>query len=197
MVGGTGSGFRASEAELFRGARAFLVRGGASRRAADTIFALWQTLGADPQWVDASDHDRTMAWCSHLPQLVSNALAGALEVEGFEVDSLGPGGKDMVRLAASNPLMWRDLFQSSGPEVAPALRSVARALESIADLLEAGDADAVASFMDRTRLWKRQGSLSPLAPPPDSVGVVNPQPAAPAVDRRRGSESRSRPGSEA
>lgn len=178
MVGAAASSFRASDAELYDGAPVYLVRGGASERAAGVVHALWQSIGAVPEWVDAAEHDHAMAWCSQLPQLVSNALAGALEVEGFDMDDLGPGGSDMVRLAGSHPLMWRDIFQSSGDELAPALRSVSRALASIAELLEGGDADAVAKFMDRTRLWMRQGSLSPLAPPPDSVGVVDPQPVS-------------------
>lgn len=180
MTGGTGSGFRASTPGLYRASDVYLVQGSASEAVAEQVQEFWQSLEANPLWIQAAEHDHRMAWCSHLPQLVSNALAGALEVEGFEVDALGPGGRDMVRLTGSSPLMWRDILDASGPEVVPALRSVARALNTIAELLEAGDAHGVAAFMDRTRLWMRQGALSPLAPPPDSVGVVDPRPPAPS-----------------
>ena len=60
---------------------------------------------------DPWDHDRQMAWVSHLPQVASTALAHVLARAGFARDQLGAGGMDMTRLAASDPSMWGDLLR--------------------------------------------------------------------------------------
>jgi len=157
MVGSERSGFQGARRELYDGGRVWLVRGTAGARVAGRVEVFWRGVGADPAWIQAGDHDLGMAWCSHLPQLLSNALAGALDVAGFPPAALGPGGRDMVRLAGSSPAIWRELLEVSAPTVGPALRSVSRGVEVLAGLLEAGDLDGVIRFMERTRAWRGEG----------------------------------------
>ena len=80
--------------------------------------ALWSALGARPAWTTAAEHDRLMTRVSHVPQLVANALARTLAQAGVAHADLGPGGRDMTRLAGSSPELWRDLFRWSAPEAA-------------------------------------------------------------------------------
>jgi len=154
LCGSTGSGFRSGRADLYAGATVFLSCHEEAeeevRRRAET---LWRAVGGRPEWIEATEHDRRMAWVSHLPQLVANALAGALDAAGWKPDDLGPGGRDMTRLAASSPEVWKDLFATSAPTVGAGLTSVSRALGVLADLLARRDVDRVAEFMDRTRAW--------------------------------------------
>jgi prephenate dehydrogenase len=111
-----------------------------------------------PRWSEAEEHDRRMAWVSHLPQLVANALAGALDAAGYSRDELGPGGRDMTRLAGSNPEIWRDLLEASAPVTGTGLTSVSNALNILADLLARREVDRIAEFMARTRSWKEGGA---------------------------------------
>jgi prephenate dehydrogenase len=155
LCGGEGSGFGASRDDLFRGGRVFLCRDeGTSEGAAAGVEGFWQALGAGTEWVDAGEHDRRMAWVSHLPQLVANALAGALDAAGWSPDDLGPAGRDMTRLAGSSPAVWKDLFTTSAPLTGAGLTSVSRALNVLADLLARRDMDRIAEFMERTRDWR-------------------------------------------
>lgn len=154
MAGGEGSGFEASRPGLFRDAVVWLVRGDADSAAAEAVAALWSALDARPRWTEAERHDRRMVWVSHLPQVVANALASVLSEEEFASHELGPGGRDMTRLAASSPEMWQDLLAASGPELAPALRAVARELEEIARWVGDGDVESVTDLMGRTRRWR-------------------------------------------
>jgi prephenate dehydrogenase len=155
LCGGEGSGFGASRDGLFREARVFLCRGeGPSGEAAARVEPFWQALGARTEWIDAGEHDRRMAWVSHLPQLVANALAGALDAAGWHPDELGPGGRDMTRLAGSSPAVWKDLLTTSAPLTGAGLTSVSRALNVLADLLARRDMGRVAEFMERTREWR-------------------------------------------
>lgn len=149
MAGGEGSGFGHSAADLFAGATVWLTGTGAGAAAVE---ALWRAVGARPRWTTAPEHDRLMSWCSHLPQLASNALARVLEESGHAPSDLGTGGADMVRLAGSSPEMWLPLLSRS--EAGDALRELARAAEELADALGRRDLEAIEDLMTSTRAWR-------------------------------------------
>lgn len=156
ICGGEGSGFAAGSGQLFTGARVWLCAGEEvpeDRRV--RVQRFWEAVGGRPEWVEPGEHDRHMAWASHLPQLVANALAGALDAAGCERAELGPGGRDMTRLAGSNPEIWKDLLEASAPVTGTGLTSVANALNVLADLLARREIDRIAEFMERTRRWAR------------------------------------------
>ncbi len=157
MAGGEGSGFAASSDGLFQDAHVWLVRGEGATRAAGGVERLWRALGATPLWTDALEHDRRMTWVSHLPQLVANGLAATLAEAGYTPADLGPGGKDMTRLAASSPEMWRDLLEAAAPQLAGALEAAGVELARMAAALEAGDFAAITELMTRTKEWRGQG----------------------------------------
>lgn len=154
VAGTEGQGFEGGRDGLFQDARVWLVPGGASPALVARVEALWRMVGARPMRTDAATHDHAMVWCSQTPQLLANALAGALDMAEFTPAALGPGGRDMVRLSGSPPELWGEILAHSGPAAAGAIRSVARGLDALANLLEAGDIDGVVRFMDRTRTWK-------------------------------------------
>ncbi len=149
MAGGEGSGFGHSAADLFAGATVWLTGRGVGAAALEV---LWRAVGARPRWTTAPEHDRLMSWCSHLPQLVSNALARVLEESGHAPSDLGTGGADMVRLAGSSPEMWLPLLARS--EAGAALRDIARAARELADALDRRDLEAIEDWMRSTRAWR-------------------------------------------
>lgn len=141
LAGGTGSGFEAARPDLFRGASWALLPGAAAarRRVEDLV----RLLGAEPVEVEAARHDRIVARTSHLPQLLSTALASELagllddpEDRAALVALLGPGGRDFLRLAASPYPLWRDILASNGANVERALQSVAARAGLPPDALE-------------------------------------------------------------
>ena len=156
MCGSERSGYAAARADLFEGADVWLcpARGGAAAR---TPLAragrFWRTLGARPRTVAAEDHDRTMAWASHLPQLVANALAWSLEDAGVAREALGPGGRDMTRLAGSGAAMWLPLLEAAREGDVRALAAVEERIGSLRRMLEGGDQEALAGIMERGRRW--------------------------------------------
>lgn len=157
MVGGEGSGFGASRVGLYRGAPVWLAEDTGDDEAHATVRGMWQRLGATPRTVAASEHDHRMVWASHLPQLASTALARALDGAGVEPEDLGPGGRDMTRLAASSPTMWHDLIRHAAARDAAALRVVAGELQALVAALESGHFEEVVEAMEATRRWRRGG----------------------------------------
>jgi len=155
MCGSAESGYGASRADLYAGARVWVVAPPEAGEGAQAVDALWGAVGAHTVRIDSSQHDALMSFVSHLPQLASNALARTLEDAGVAAVALGPGGADMTRLAASSPEMWRDILALSfTPPLSDGLRTMAEHLRDLADALEGRDADAVAAFMEATRAWR-------------------------------------------
>jgi prephenate dehydrogenase len=155
VCGGEASGFAAARGNLFDGATIWLCASEAAPEALrGRATSFWSSLRGVPRWTEAQSHDVTMSWVSHLPQLVANALAGALDAAGYRVEDLGPGGRDMTRLAASNPDVWKDLLESSAPVTGTGLTSVSHALGVLADLLARREVEKIAEFMERTRQWR-------------------------------------------
>ena len=155
MAGGEGTGFDCGRPDLFENAAVWLCADQPLDPSRSVRLAqFWRAVGARPQWTDPDAHDRLMVQVSHLPQLVSNALALALESAGVDPQDLSPGGRDMTRLAASPSRMWSDLLAYTAPEAARMLREVGVQIDELVKHLEAGDLDAVARAMKRTRQWR-------------------------------------------
>jgi len=154
MVGGTRTGFEHSRADLYQEARVWLVSGRADMEMGRRIGSLWQALGANPVWTEADQHDETMVWASHLPQLTSTGLALVLESMGLTPDELGGGGRDLTRLAASSPDMWLDLLASAPGTLLDALAGMEGRLGEIRGLLEEGDLEGIRRIMDQTHAWR-------------------------------------------
>jgi prephenate dehydrogenase len=120
MAGAERGGLDNARSDLFQGAPwIFTVLNG--RQEPGTNAAEWvdlvQAIGATPVFLDPARHDRLCAWTSHLPQLISTALASALEAEFGEDEAIrqvaGRGLQDMTRLAASSYSLWRDIVATN------------------------------------------------------------------------------------
>ena len=157
MAGSEGSGFGRSSENLFAGARVWLVAGEVGRDRIAAVSELWRDVGGSPREIDAEEHDRLMGLVSHLPQLLANALGAELARRSVTPPDLGPGGRDMTRLAASNPEMWHDLLRYPSRDLIESLRGVSDTAGQIASALERADVDAVARLMRETMTWRAGG----------------------------------------
>lgn len=95
-------------------------------------------LGARVSFMSAVEHDRAMALVSHLPQIVSSALATVTKHQP-DADALlslaGAGYRDMTRLAASSWTMWGDILSTNSTETAAALHALIGKLTEVRDEL--------------------------------------------------------------
>ena len=121
MAGGEKRGVEAARADLFEGRRWVLTED--MEHPTARVFRKWiAEFGAREVLLDAAQHDRLVAWASHLPQLASTALASAIQDSMPAAQSVaGPGLMDMTRLAMSSWELWSDILETNAPEVGAAL----------------------------------------------------------------------------
>ena len=159
MAGDHRSGWPAAREGLYSGARVWLCPTAVTRPAALAAAAdLWRTVGAEPDRIDAGEHDRLLARSSHLPQLVASALAAALAREGVAREALGPGGRDTTRLAGSDPEMWLDILVDNADLIGPGLDTLLDILSRCRDALEAGSEAPLGNLLTGARVWSEGGT---------------------------------------
>jgi len=115
------AGVENADADLYLGRQVILTPTGIThadhvKRATD----VWQALGSRIVHMTPEAHDTTFAAVSHLPHLLSFALMNAVcgQARGQNFLALaGPGFRDATRIAASDPVVWRDIFLGNRAEV--------------------------------------------------------------------------------
>ena len=175
--------------DLFRGRPWPLVPSAATADPAlAAAVALAELCGARPELWAADEHDAAVAAVSHLPQLVSSALAASLaDVNGDFFELAGAGLRDTSRLAGSPPGMWADICVQNAAAVVPRLRLVIARLVEVERALTAGGALSVEGTSGLTQPADRghpaaHGSSAAADGPADLV-----EPAAGAADGGSGS----------
>ncbi len=142
MAGKENSGVDYADADLFQNAVWFLtpLPGQNLNEGLFAEFVGWiDQIGARVAMMPPQDHDRLCAWISHLPQMISTALAAALVEEfGEEAPLLPAGGRalrEMTRISASPYSMWRDIAISNKKNIEDALFKVEQRLAHIRENL--------------------------------------------------------------
>jgi len=142
MAGKENSGVDFADADLFQNTVWFLTPLPAQNLNEGLFaeFVGWiDQIGARVAMLPPEDHDRLCAWISHLPQMISTALAAALVEEfGEEAPLLPAGGhalREMTRISASPYSMWRDIAISNKKNIEDALFKVEQRLAHIRENL--------------------------------------------------------------
>lgn len=120
----------------------------------------WENLGADVEFMDARHHDMVLAVTSHLPHLIAYTIVGTAddlgEVTQSEVIKYSAGGfRDFTRIAASDPIMWRDVFLSNKDAVLDMLQRFSEDLSALQRAIRYGKGDDLEALFTRTRAIRR------------------------------------------
>ena len=139
IAGTENSGPDAGFAELFEDRWCILTPDDENTDAAKTLKTFWETLGSQVAIMSPERHDIVLATTSHVPHLIAYTLVGtAVDMEMVtrnEVVKFSAGGfRDFTRIAASDPVMWRDVFLTNRESV---LEVVDRFIEDLSALKRA------------------------------------------------------------
>ena len=158
LAGTHDSGFGAARPDRLRGCVVYVCESASPEgpRAARGVMRFWEeVLESDPILIDAAAHDRQLAWTSHLPQAVAYALAKALADRGWGGVSYGTGARDTTRLAGSSPEMWLDIMLQNRDPLMEALSSVESGVATLRHLIETGDRQGLARYLEIAREFRR------------------------------------------
>jgi prephenate dehydrogenase len=143
MAGKEKSGVEFADADLFEGAAWLftpLPRQNVHAGLCGEFIHCAETMGAKIAVVEAAEHDRVCAWISHLPQMVSTALAATLVDEfGADAPVLDIGGRalrEMTRISGSPYSMWRDIALTNKKNLAAALQKLEQRLAHVRENLD-------------------------------------------------------------
>lgn len=161
VAGTENSGPDAGFASLFDGRWCILTP--ASDAPVDAVEALtrfWEALGAKVEMMEAEHHDMVLALTSHLPHLIAYTIVGTAseleEVTESEVIKYSAGGfRDFTRIAASDPVMWRDVFLANKDAVLATLQRFNEDLTVLQQAIRRGDGDKLEDWFTRTRTIRR------------------------------------------
>ena len=154
MAGDHRSGWAASRTGLYVDAPVYLCANrDASPGAISFAETLWRRVGALPEQMLAEAHDQKLAWTSHLPHIVSISLSLALARGGVSRAELGPGGRDVTRLAGSSPEMWTAIAMDNASELESALRRTEREIASLRDVIKRADRHELKARLAAARTW--------------------------------------------
>jgi len=124
--------------------------------AAQKLEQFWQAIGSRIAFMDAKHHDLVLATTSHLPHLIAYALVGtATDMETVtrgEVVKYSAGGfRDFTRIAASDPVMWRDVFLQNKDAVLDVLGRYIEDLTALKKAVRWGDGETLLKEFTKTR----------------------------------------------
>ncbi|SBV34706.1 Protein TyrC [uncultured Sphingopyxis sp.] len=161
VAGTENSGPAAGFATLFEGRWCIVTPGAdASEEAVAAVTGFWQALGARVETMDAAHHDMVLAVTSHLPHLIAYTIVGTAseleEVTESEVIKYSAGGfRDFTRIAASDPVMWRDVFLANKDAVLATLQRFNEDLTVLQQAIRRGDGAKLEDWFTRTRAIRR------------------------------------------
>lgn len=151
MAGSEKSGYAFSDASLFKGSAVFITPHSLTDlRRVENIKIFWEKVGSIPVVVDAAIHDLGVAYTSHLPHLVSCALAKIVSnrsENGRDLDLFaGRGFRDMTRLAAGSPAVWADICSMNRNDIVHAIDDCMEELESMRIAVKSNDMEAITQY---------------------------------------------------
>ena len=161
VAGTEHSGPEAGFATLFRGRWCILTPEEATPEApVARLRAFWEALGAEVEIMTPRHHDLVLAVTSHVPHLIAYSIVGTAsdleEVTRSEVIKYSAGGfRDFTRIAASDPVMWRDVFLNNREAVLEILQRLTEDVTMLQRAIRWGDGDQLFDLFTRTRAIRR------------------------------------------
>lgn len=160
IAGTENSGFESSVGGLFENRACVLTpTDKTDPRALEKIKNFWLAVGAHVVQMDVKTHDMIFAGISHLPHMVAFSLVNAVtDMENFEKQILqysAGGFRDFTRIAASDPVMWRDIALMNKDHILSAINFFEKSLAQLKQSIAAGDAPLIEQFFKKSHDTRR------------------------------------------
>lgn len=133
---------------------------GTDEDSVEKVAELWRRCGSMVERMEAAHHDRVLAIVSHLPHLIAFTICGTADDLGNEsrqevVNFAASGFRDFTRIAASDPVMWRDIFLNNREALLEMLQRFMEDAQAMARAVRWGDAAYIEDKVERGRQIRR------------------------------------------
>lgn len=161
IAGTEHSGPDAGFATLFEGRWTVLTPPkGTDARAVEKIEALWKAMGSMVEIMEPAHHDQVLAITSHLPHLIAYSIVDTAtnleeDLRQEVIKFSASGFRDFTRIAASDPVMWRDVFLKNRDAVLEILSQFNEDLTALQRAIRRGEGDKLQEVFTRTREIRR------------------------------------------
>jgi cyclohexadieny/prephenate dehydrogenase len=161
IAGTEHSGPDAGFADLFKGRWCILTPPkGTDEKAVEQISELWKEMGSMVEVMEPEHHDQVLAITSHLPHLIAYSIVDTAtnlqnDLKQEVIKFSASGFRDFTRIAASDPVMWRDVFMKNRDAVLDVLGQFSEDLAVLQRAIRRGEADKLEEVFTRTREIRR------------------------------------------
>jgi prephenate dehydrogenase len=153
IAGSERSGAEVAEAGLFQGAPCVLTPTERTDAGAlERVEALWRGVGARVLRMSPAEHDRALAWTSHLVHALAYCLTQAIDASNPQAFACaGPSLRETTRVAASAPRLWNDIFLANGPALIEVIETFVSRLDELKQSIARGDEEAILRLLEAGR----------------------------------------------
>jgi cyclohexadieny/prephenate dehydrogenase len=161
IAGTEHSGPDAGFANLFNGRWCILTPPkNTNQNAVEKISDLWKKMGSMVELMEPERHDQVLAITSHLPHLIAYSIVDTAtnlqdDLKQEVIKFSASGFRDFTRIAASDPVMWRDVFMKNRDAVLEVLGQFSEDLAALQRAIRRGEADKLEEVFTRTREIRR------------------------------------------
>ena len=125
------------------------------------LATFFKNLGSIVEIVDAEYHDKILAITSHLPHLIAYTIVGTAsdletDLKNDVIKFSASGFRDFTRIAASDPIMWRDIFLNNSKAVLEMLQRFNEDLSDLQKAIRKKESQKLHSFFSRTRSIRKK-----------------------------------------
>lgn len=132
-----------------------------SVRAVEKVTKLWEECSARIEIMDPAHHDLVLGITSHLPHLIAYTIVGTAteledDIKSDVIKFSASGFRDFTRIAASDPVMWRDIFLNNKSAVLEVLQRFSEDLTALQKAIRQGNGDYLYDVFTKTRAIRKQ-----------------------------------------
>jgi len=162
IAGTEESGPEAGFSELFKNRWCILTPSKKAKgKDIDTLKSFWKKIGSKVDIMDAKQHDYILSITSHIPHLVAynivNTSINIQEEKQSAIIKYSAGGlRDFTRIAASNPIMWRDIFIQNKTNTSKEIEKFIANLEDLKNAIENEDGKKLEEIFTKTKKIRKE-----------------------------------------
>ena len=132
-----------------------------TQEAIDKVSALWEAAKMKVDSMSPEHHDKVMAAVSHLPHLIAFSIVGTVsDLEGYEKQEIikysASGFRDFMRIAGSDPTMWRDVFLNNKDTILELIQRFVEDLIALERNIRWGEGDKLFELFSRTQKIRKE-----------------------------------------